>query len=155
MIEIERKFLVKGDFYPFAVYNERIVQGYLCASKEMTVRVRIKKESAFITIKGLSEQKGLSRAEFEYEIPVADALEIADLCQSTIIKERYYIPEGNHIFEVDVFHGDNEGLIIAELELQSEDEPFSRPDWLGEEVTGDKRYYNALLSTHPINSLNR
>ena len=154
MIEIERKFLVKGDFYPFVNKKERIIQGYFCASFERTVRLRIKEESAFITIKGPSSKGGFSRAEFEYEIPLIDAIEMMKLCQSIIEKERYYIPEGKHTFEVDVFHGAHEGLIIAELELSSEDEPFNRPDWLGEEVTGDKRYYNSYLSVHPINPSN-
>ena len=150
MIEIERKFLIKGDFYPFAVKKDTIVQGYLCATKERTVRVRIKNECAFITIKGASEKKGFSRMEFEYEIPYPDAVEILKLCQSIIEKDRYYVPEGKHTFEVDVFHGNNEGLIIAELELSSEDEQFNRPDWIGEEVTGDVRYYNSFLAENPL-----
>jgi len=155
MIEIERKFLIKGDFYSFAIKKERILQGYLCASNERTVRLRIKDESAFITIKGASGETGFSRIEFEYEIPYNDALEMINLCQSTIEKERYYVPCGEHTFEVDVFHGANEGLIIAELELSSEDEQFIRPDWLWKEVTGDERYYNSYLSVHPFKASNR
>jgi len=147
MIEIERKFLLKGDFYPYAIKKAHIIQGYLCASSERTVRIRIKDESAFVTIKGPSGKTGFSRAEFEYAIPLADAVEILKFCGSIIIeKERYYIPHGKLTFEVDVFHGVYEGLVIAELELTSEDEPFIRPDWLGEEVTGDERYYNSYLS---------
>ena len=152
MIEIERKFLLKDDFYPFATKKVQIIQGYLCASFGRTVRVRIKDESAFITIKGPSGKTGFSRTEFEYEIPYSDAVEIMKLCRSTIEKERYYVPNGKYTFEVDVFHGVHEGLIIAELELPSEDEPFDRPDWLGEEVTGDMRYYNSYLSSHPIHN---
>ena len=150
MIEIERKFLLKGDFYPFAIKKEKIIQGYLCASAGQTVRVRIKGDAAFITIKGPSGKNGFSRSEFEYAIPLADAVEMIKFCQTLIEKERYYIPNGKHTFEVDVFHGANEGLIIAELELPSENEPFDRPDWLGEEVTGDLRYYNSYLSAHPL-----
>jgi len=153
MIEIERKFLLKGDFYPFATKKARIIQGYLCASLGRTVRVRIKDESAFITIKGPSGKTGFSRSEFEYAIPYPDAVEIMKLCRSTIEKERYYVPLGKHTFEVDVFHGTHEGLIIAELELSAENEPFDRPEWLGEEVTGDVRYYNSYLSSHPIHNL--
>ena len=146
MIEIERKFLIKGDFYLYAVKKAKIVQGYLCATNGLTVRVRIKDEEAFITIKGPSGKNGVSRAEFEYTIPYTDAVEMMKLCLSSIEKERYYVPNGKRTFEVDVFHGANEGLIVAELELQSENETFDRPDWLGEEVTGDVRYYNSYLS---------
>jgi len=150
MIEIERKFLLKGDFYPYSVKKVPIKQGYLCASPGRTVRVRIKGEEAFITIKGPCGKTGFSRAEFEYAIPYSDAAEMMKLCGSTIEKERFYVPNGDRTFEVDVFHGAHEGLIIAELELGSEDEPFNRPDWLGKEVTGDVRYYNSYLSTHPF-----
>jgi len=145
-IEIERKFLVTRDFMPFVSKTEKIAQGYLCASFERTVRVRLKGDSAFITIKGPSNENGFSRAEYEYSIPPADAEEMLKLCETIIEKERHYVPVGNHLYEVDVFHGVHEGLVIAELELQSEEEIFERPDWLGEEVTGDKRYYNAYLS---------
>jgi len=148
MIEIERKFLVKGDFYPYAIKKSRIIQGYLCISGGITVRVRLKDESAFITIKGPSGRTGFSRAEFEYPIPYTDAVELMNLCQSIIEKDRYYVLEGKRTFEVDVFHGVHEGLVIAELELSSENETFNRPDWLGKEVTGDARYYNSYLSTH-------
>ena len=150
MIEIERKFLLKGDFHPFAIRKAQIIQGYLCATPERTVRIRIKDHEAFVTIKGPSGKTGFSRAEFEYVIPYPDAVEMMKFCGSTIEKERYYVPNGKHTFEVDVFHGMHEGLVIVELELPSEDEPFNRPDWLGEEVTGDVRYYNSYLSTHPF-----
>jgi CYTH domain-containing protein len=148
-IEIERKFLVKGDFRPFVTHEERIVQAYLVASPERAVRIRIKGEKAYLTIKGASDKNGFARSEFEYEIPVADARELLSLALPGIIdKIRYYVPFAGHIFEVDVFHGTHEGLIIAELELKSETESFARPEWLGEEVTGDERYYNAYLVTH-------
>ena len=147
MIEIERKFLVKGDFRPLSTHKETIVQGYLCASVERIVRVRIKGDSAWITIKGPANENGFSCAEFEYSIPVADAREMMHLCTHPIEKDRYYVPCGNHIFEVDVFLGAHQGLIVAELELESEKETFERPDWLGEEVTGDERYYNAYLAS--------
>ena len=146
-IEIERKFLVLGDFMPFVQKKEKIAQGYLCASYERTVRVRLKGDSAFITIKGPSNENGFSRVEYEYAIPFADAEEMLRLCETIIEKERHYVPVANHLYEIDVFHGAHEGLVIAELELQSEEEFFEKPGWLGEEVTGDKRYYNAYLSS--------
>jgi CYTH domain-containing protein len=148
MIEIERKFLVAGDFVSLAIKKERIVQAYLCASAERCVRVRIKDLAASLTVKGPANENGFSHAEFEYSIPLADAEEMLNLCESVIEKERYYIPEGNHTFEVDVFHGRHEGLIIAELELQSEKESFEKPAWLGREVTGDEHYYNAYLASY-------
>jgi CYTH domain-containing protein len=149
-IEIERKFLVKGDFLPYAVKKVQIEQGYLCASVERTVRIRIKDKEAFITIKGQANPLGFSRAEYEYPIPHSDAVEIIKLCESTIKKERYYIPVGKHTFEVDVFHGAQEGLIMAELELQAENEAYQKPEWIGEEVTGDKRYYNAWMASNNV-----
>ena len=146
-IEIERKFRVKGDFYPFAVKREKIIQAYLKTSPECTIRVRIKEDTAFLTIKGAANGNGFSRLEFEYPVPVGDAHALLAMAQPVAIeKERYYVPFGKHVFEVDVFHGAHEGLVIAELELQSEDEIFDKPDWLGEEVTGDARYYNASLA---------
>jgi CYTH domain-containing protein len=154
MIEIERKFLVKGDFIPFASKKEKIVQGYLCAAVERSVRIRIKRNAAYLTIKGPANENGFSHAEFEYPVPVEDAGKILKLCEWIIEKDRYYIPSGKHTFEVDVFHGVHEGLIIAELELQSEKESFEKPDWLGEEVTGDEHYYNAYLANNsPTSSL--
>lgn len=149
-IEIERKFLVKGDFLPFVTKKEKIVQAYLCASPEKAVRIRIKGDLAYITVKGPSNENGFSRCEFEYPIPLADAKEMLTLSDSLIEKERNYIPMGEYVFEIDVFHGVHEGLIVAELELKSEDETFEKPDWLGEEVTGDERYYNAYLAFHPF-----
>ncbi len=155
MIEIERKFLVKGDFFPFVTRKEKIVQAYICASPEKTVRIRIKGEKAFITIKGPTNKNGFSRCEFEYEIPVKDAEGILKLCNPGFIeKTRHYVTYENHVFEIDVFYGANQGLVLAELELQSENETFSKPDWLGEEVTGDVRYYNAYLTEHPFNETN-
>jgi CYTH domain-containing protein len=150
-IEIERKFLVVGDFYPYVTKKEKIVQAYLAASPERTVRIRIKGNQAFLTIKGAADKNGFSRLEFEYPVPLADAQDLLLLaCSGLIEKERHYIPSDRHLFEVDVFHGIHEGLIIAELELQSENEPFKKPLWLGKEVTGDERYYNAWLSAHPF-----
>jgi CYTH domain-containing protein len=148
MIEIERKFLVKGDFHSFAVKKSVIVQGYLCASVERSVRVRIKDDRAWLTVKGPANENGFSHAEFEYPIPLNDAGEMMQLGESVIEKDRYYVPVGKHTYEVDVFHGVYEGLVVAELELQSESEPFDKPEWLGEEVTGDERYYNAYLASN-------
>jgi CYTH domain-containing protein len=146
-IEIERKFLVKGDFSSHVIKKEKIVQAYLMASLERTVRIRITGDKAFLTIKGASNANGFSRLEFEYPVPLEDAQKILELAQTGWIeKERNHIPFGNHLFEVDVFHGVHEGLILAELELSSESEAFEKPDWLGEEVTGDERYYNARLA---------
>jgi CYTH domain-containing protein len=152
-IEIERKFLLRGDFRPMAVRSERIVQAYLTVSPACTVRVRIKGERAFLTVKGPSNAGGISRQEFEYPIPVADAEAMLALAQTgRIDKERYYVPFEGHTFEVDVFHGRHEGLVIAELELIAEDEPYTRPDWLGEEVTGQAQYYNARLASDSCDS---
>ena len=146
-LEIERKFLVKGDFSPFVTKTEKIIQAYIVSEKERTVRVRVKGEKAFLTIKGAANSNGFSRLEFEYPIPIDDAQHILNLAIPGIIeKDRNYIPFGNHIYEVDVFHGNHEGLIIAELELQSENESFEKPDWLGDEVTGNEQYYNAYLA---------
>lgn len=148
--EIERKFLVKGDFSGHVESAGRIVQGYLCSVPERTVRVRIRGEKAYLTIKGNADISGTSRSEYEYEIPSADAQELLKLCEPGIIdKIRHLVPCEGHVWEVDVFHGCNEGLIIAEIELKDKDEPFARPDWLGEEVTGQARYYNAMLFRHP------
>jgi len=147
-IEIERKFLIKGDFSSQVIKKEKIVQAYLMASPERTVRIRIIGDQAFLTIKGSSNANGFSHLEFEYPVPLEDAQKILELAQTgRIEKERNYVPFGNHLFEVDVFHGVHEGLILAELELSSEDETFEKPDWIGEEVTGDERYYNAWLAT--------
>lgn len=148
--EIERKFLVRGDFKSLAFRSERITQGYLSSVPERTVRVRIKGNEGFITIKGLSNASGLTRYEWEKEIPVDEARELLQLSEPGMIdKTRYLVQVGKHVFEVDEFYGENEGLILAEIELQSEDEPFEIPEWLGKEVTGDPRYYNAMLSKKP------
>ncbi|UQD55433.1 CYTH domain-containing protein [Flavobacterium sp. K5-23] len=152
MIEIERKFLVTSDAYKKEAFSQkRIAQGYLSSIPERTVRVRIKGNKGFLTIKGASNKTGMSRFEWENEIPVEDAKELLLLCEKGIIdKTRYEIKIGNHIYEVDEFYSDNEGLIVAEIELDSESENFEKPEWLGEEVTKDKRYYNASLSTNPF-----
>ena len=153
MIEIERKFLVKNDsFKKEAFTKNRIMQGYLSSVAERTVRIRIKGETAYLTIKGASNESGLSRFEWEKEIPVADAKNLILLSEAGIIdKTRFEIKIGIHLFEVDEFYGENDGLIIAEIELTSETETFIKPDWLGEEVTNDIRYYNAYLSSNPYN----
>ena len=148
--EIERKFLVTGDFSRQVISAQRIVQGYICSQPGRTVRVRIRGEEGFLTIKGASDEKGLSRYEFEQKIPLADAEELLKLCEpGAIDKMRNLVPAGKHTWEIDVFHGENEGLILAEIELASEDEPFERPDWIGQEVSGDRRYYNSMLTKRP------
>ena len=134
--EIERKFLVAGDFKPFAKKATRITQGYLSAVPERTVRVRIKGEKGFLTIKGIGSASGASRYEWEKEIPVAEVEELLKICEPGVIdKTRYLVEAGEHTYEVDEFYGDNEGLTVAEVELSSEDEAFAKPEWLGEEVT--------------------
>jgi adenylate cyclase len=149
-MEIERKFLVKGEFKNLAKKKTLIRQGYLSSVPERTVRIRVKGESGFITVKGKSNASGLSRFEWEKEIPLCEAEELLGICEPGIIeKTRYLVQSGEHTYEVDEFYGVNEGLIIAELELKSEDETFFKPEWLGDEVTGDKRYYNAYLVKHP------
>lgn len=149
-MEIERKFLVKGNFKTESHVSTRVTQGYLSSSPERTVRVRIKGEKGFITIKGKGNASGTSRYEWEKEIPVEEARELLQLCEPGIIdKTRYLIRHEGHLFEVDEFHGENDGLVIAEIELKNENENFSRPAWLGEEVTGDRKYYNAMLSRNP------
>lgn len=152
MLEIERKFLVKNvDFITLATTKNRIVQGYLNSTPERTVRVRIKGNKGYLTIKGISNESGTTRMEWEKEIDLQDAEELLKLCEKGVIdKIRYEIPFGDHIYEVDIFNGDNEGLIMAEIELQTEDETFEKPYWLGEEITSDKRFYNAYLSNNPF-----
>lgn len=151
MIEIERKFLVKSDdFKKQAFAQNDIAQGYLSSVPERTVRVRIKGHKGFITIKGISNTAGMSRFEWENEIPLDEAQELLKLCEKgKVEKTRYEIKSGEHVFEVDEFYGENEGLIMAEIELKSEDETFEKPEWLGQEVTNDERYYNAYLSKNP------
>lgn len=148
--EIERKFLVKGDYKSHSFKNFRIKQGYLALSGISVVRVRIKGDKAYITVKSGHVDGKIKRHEWEYEIPIPDAEEMLLLCEDAVVdKTRYLINVGNHVFEVDEFYGDNEGLLIAEVELESEDEPFEKPDWLGDEVTGNVHYYNSFLSIHP------
>lgn len=148
--EIERKFLVAGDFKQYARKSEHIVQGYLNSTPERTVRVRIKDDKGYMTIKGISSQSGVSRFEWEKEITVNEARELINICEPGVIdKVRHLVDVGEHIFEVDEFYGDNEGLVLAEIELSAEDEEFAKPDWLGEEVTGDIRYYNSMLMKNP------
>ena len=151
MIEIERKFLVTShDFKKEANTQNRIAQGYLSSVSERTVRVRIKGNIGFLTIKGVTNESGMSRFEWEKEIPVEEASELLKLCEKGIIdKTRFEVKLGNHVFEIDEFYGQNEGLIIAEIELKSETETFEKPIWLGKEVTQDKRYYNSYLSKNP------
>jgi len=150
-MEIERKFLVTGEYKPQAVRSFRIVQGYLSSTTGRTVRIRIKGEKGFITVKGKSNESGLSRYEWEKEIPVNEAEELLLLCEpGAIDKTRYEIPVGKHTFEVDEFYGDNSGLTVAEVELETEDESYLIPDWLGMEVTGDRKYYNSSLTKHPF-----
>lgn len=151
MTEIERKFLVKSNAFKSDSYqNTRIVQGFLNTHPERTVRIRINGEQAFLTVKGKSSENGLSRFEWEKEIEVEEAENLLTLCEPGIIeKDRYLVEVENHIFEVDDFHGQNEGLVVAEIELNAEEDTFSRPLWLGEEVTGDIRYYNSQLSKKP------
>ncbi|CAM4042679.1 MULTISPECIES: CYTH domain-containing protein [Flavobacterium] len=151
MIEIERKFLVRSNaFLKDAIKSNRIVQGYLSSNPERTVRIRIKGSCGYLTIKGMSNASGMSRMEWEKEISIEDAEELLLLCEKgTIDKIRHEVIVGTHVFEVDVFNLENEGLIIAEVELSSEDEKFEKPKWLGDEVTQDKRYYNSYLSKNP------
>lgn len=152
MFEIERKFLVSSNVYlkTFTKQN-RIIQGYLSSDPKRTVRIRLKGENGYLTIKGESNESGLSRFEWEKEISYADAENLLRLCEIGVIdKIRYEVIVGVHVYEVDVFAKDNEGLIIAEIELKSENEHFEKPDWLGEEVTGDERYYNSYLSKKPF-----
>jgi len=150
--EIERKFLVKGNYKPFVVKEFHIVQGYLSSLPERTVRIRIKNEKGFLTIKGQMNKNGTSRYEWEREIPKKEAEELLRLCEPGIIdKIRQIIPISRELFfEVDEFHGENQGLVVAEIELPSENFPFEKPDWLGKEVTNDKRYYNSMLKKHPF-----
>ena len=146
-MEIERKFLVRGtDFKSRAHKSYRIKQGYICSGGGRTVRVRIRDNQGFLTIKGPSLDGGLSRYEFEKEITLDEAEQLFRLCEPGVIdKTRYLVSSGKHTFEVDEFYGDNEGLVIAEVELSSPDESYEKPDFIGDEVTGDRRYYNSPL----------
>lgn len=151
LIEIERKFLVLSDNYKSEAYRKtRIVQGFLNSDKDRTVRVRIREDKAYLTIKGISNDRGTSRFEWEREIEISDAQALLNLAEDgRIDKTRFEIRYNDHVFEVDEFYGENEGLIIAEVELQSEDEVFEKPAWIGEEVTGQSKYYNSQLSKLP------
>ncbi len=150
--EIERKFLVTGEDWRAMARGTRYRQGYLSTVKERTVRVRTIDDKGFLTVKGVSV--GATRSEYEYEIPAADADEMLDdLCEKPIIeKNRYKIPIGDVTWEVDEFLGVNDGLIVAEVELRSEDQSFPKPDWIGDEVTGDPRYFNANLIARPFST---
>ncbi len=152
-IEIERKYLVKdSSFKGMAVSKHNMIQGYLSRDPERTVRIRLKDNTAFITVKGIT--KGESRLEFEYEIPYEDALELIKLCESPVIdKTRYNVPYGNFIWEVDEFHGQLEGLTLAEIELPSTDTEFLIPSFIGKDVTGDPTYYNSNLHALSISNL--
>ena len=149
--EIERKFLVNGDFKSQAYAQSHIVQGYICSARGRTVRVRIRDDRGYLTIKGASADNGLSRYEWEKEIPLAEAEELMKLCEPGVIdKTRYLVRSGHHIFEVDEFYGDNEGLILAEVELSAPDETYEKPSFIGREVTGDIRFYNSHLMKYPF-----
>lgn len=148
--EIERKFLVCGEFKSQAFNSYRIRQGYVSTVGKATVRVRIRDDKGFLTIKGRSDEAGLSRYEFETEVPLWDAEDLMELCEPGVIdKTRYLVRSGRHVFEVDEFYGENEGLVVAEVELSDEQEAFEKPDFIGKEVTGDRRYYNSHLRNYP------
>ncbi|HZH69730.1 MAG TPA: CYTH domain-containing protein [Flavobacteriaceae bacterium] len=154
--EIERKFLVLSeDFKNEAVSHTRIVQGFLNRDPNRTVRVRLKGDKGYLTVKGKTNATGTTRSEWETEISRADATHLLTLCEAGVIEKiRYEIPVGRHCFEVDEFLGENQGLILAEIELQAENETFQKPNWLGNEVTGDVRYYNSQLSLTPYREWN-
>ena len=151
-LEIERKFLVAGDFRSEVFDSTRITQGYISRAPGRTVRVRIRGDKAFLTIKGKIKDTAFSRFEWEKEISVADAQCLLQIAEPGIIdKTRHLVrnTDGKHIWEIDEFYGDNEGLVMAEIELGSEEESFDKPSWLGEEVTSDRRYYNSMLAQQP------
>ncbi|MET2984267.1 CYTH domain-containing protein [Aureibaculum conchae] len=150
-LEIERKFLVNSDaFKKEAFKNKKIIQGFLSSVPERTVRVRIIGEKGFLTVKGLGNTSGTTRYEWEKEISLRDATDLLKICEPGVIdKTRYYVKSGDHTFEVDEFYGENKGLIIAEIELLSEDESHEKPNWLGQEVTGITKYYNSSLIKKP------
>lgn len=153
-LEIERKFLVRNKDYVKAAYGKYdIRQGYIAHQNGNSVRIRITNSEAILTIKGPSDEAGMSRFEWNHRIDESDALELIKLCGGGLIdKTRYLVHSGPHVFEVDEFHGENEGLVIAEVELKSETEAFEKPDFIGNEVTGDRRYYNAYLTVNPYSS---
>lgn len=150
--EIERKFLVKGDYKKFAEKSYKIAQGFLSTVAERTVRIRIRDHQGFITVKGISNDAGTTRFEWEKEILLSEAENLLKLCEPTIIEKiRYIIPSNdNFFFEVDEFNGANEGLVVAEIEVPSEDTNFDKPIWLGEEVTGQIKYYNSMIAKNPF-----
>jgi adenylate cyclase len=149
--EIERKFLVQGEFKTLASKATRITQGYLSSVPERTVRVRIKGDKGYITIKGIGSASGASRYEWEKEIPVSEVIELLKICEPGVIdKTRYLVNADKHTYEVDEFYGENEGLTVAEIELSAEEEAFIKPVWLGDEVTGDAKYYNSMLMKNPF-----
>lgn len=152
--EIERKFLVCGDDYKRQAYSHsRIKQGYICSGRGRTVRVRLRDDRGYLTIKGPSQNGGLSRYEFEKEITLDEAEHLFELCEPGVIdKTRWLVKSGNHTFEVDEFHGDNAGLVMAEVELSAENEPYEKPDFIGLEVTGDRRFYNSSLREYPFSA---
>lgn len=156
MTEIERKFLVKSnDFKEEASKKTLFIQAYLNTDPERTIRIRITDDKAFMTIKGISSKNGLSRFEWEKEIPLDDAEELLKICEpGKIEKYRYHINYGDHVYEVDEFLEDNQGLVLAEVELQHEEEEFKKPDWLGKEVTGNLDYYNSNLIRNPYKNWN-
>lgn len=150
--ETERKFLVVGDFKSQSYDATRIQQGYIASGNGRTVRVRIRGDKGYLTIKGPSGLAGLTRYEFDTEIPLADARDLLEICEPGIIdKTRYLVksPDGRHTWEIDEFYGDNEGLVLAEVELSHEAEEFQKPDFIGREVTGDRRFYNSHMRTYP------
>ena len=152
MLEVERKFLVVGDFKPFATSSTHIAQGYIASGNGRTVRVRIRGDKGYLTIKGPSNEAGLARFEWEKEITLEEAKALMSICEPGIIeKTRWLVPstDGRHTWEVDVFEGDNEGLVMAEIELESENDTFEKPAFIGQEVTGDRRYYNSHMRKYP------
>ena len=151
--ETERKFLVVGEFKSLSYNATRIQQGYIASNNGRTVRVRIRGDKGYLTIKGPSGLKGITRYEFDTEIPLDDARELMEICEPGIIdKTRYLVksPDGRHIWEIDEFFGDNEGLVLAEVELSHESEEFQKPDFIGREVTGDRRFYNSHMRSYPF-----
>ena len=152
-IEIERKFLVRASFKEFAQRQTRMIQTYLSINPQCNIRIRICEEKAYLTIKGKSNDSGLSRYEWEHELPIQEARDLIKLSEfEPIIKTRYFIPMGKHCYEVDEFEGKNHGLILAELELNNENEVFEKPDWLGREVSGEAKYYNSMLQLKPYST---
>lgn len=150
--EIERKFLVNSlDFIKDSHQNNRIEQGYLNSHKDRAVRVRVKNNTGYLTVKGCSNESGTTRFEWEKEISITEATQLLAICEpGAICKTRYLVKNNQHIFEIDVFDGDNKGLIVAEIELENENETFEKPNWLGKEVTGDVKYYNSQLVKKPF-----